>query len=133
MLYEVITLSFYVIANYSNDFNYTEGVTRQTTTSGTIYRDQTTSEYEKKYLHFATANVNYAFDDYELSYNFMAIHTANQGLRDDFGMDGNPFNANDANNYEGLVRRQQINDNTLLVNQLRVKKEVNDRVRNNFV
>ena len=124
-------LNFYIIGNYSSDFSYTDGVTRQTTTSGTIYRDQETKEYEKKFLHFATANVNYSFDNYDLTYNFLAIHTANQGLRDDFGMDGNPFNNNDEHDYEGLVRRQQINDNTLLVNQLQVKKEVNDRLKVN--
>ena len=35
-------LSFYIIGNYSNDFSFTDGTTRQTTTSGVIYRDQNT-------------------------------------------------------------------------------------------
>ncbi|WP_167616205.1 TonB-dependent receptor [Maribellus sediminis] len=121
-------LNFYIIGSYSNDFNFTDGTTRQTTTTGTVYRDQNTKEYETEYLHFATANVNYSFNKFNLSYNFMAIHTSNQVLREDFGMDGNPFNNNGENDYQGLVRRQQTNDNTLLVNQFRVKKEFTDRI-----
>lgn len=121
-------LNFYIIGNYSNDFNFTDGTTRQTTTSGVIYRDQNTKEYEKTSLHFATANLNYSFSKFNLSYNFLAIHTAIQVLRDDFGMDGNPFNSNAENGYQGLVRRQQINDNTLLVNQLWLKRDFGKRL-----
>lgn len=120
-------LSFYIIGNYSNDFSFTDGTTRQTTTSGVIYRDQNTKEYEKTALHFATANLNYTFRKINLSYNFLAIHTAKQVLRDDFGMDGNPFNGNSENDYMGLVRRQQNNDNTLLVNQLFLQRDFGKR------
>ncbi|RKD92175.1 TonB-dependent receptor [Mangrovibacterium diazotrophicum] len=120
-------LNFYLIGNYSTDFSYTDGVTRQTTTTGTIYRDQTTTEYEKNSLHFATANVNYSFNKYDLTYNFLAIHSANQSLRDDLGLNTNSFTDDEAGNT-GLVRRQQINDNTLLVNQLQLKKEINSRI-----
>nr|HPF52923.1 TonB-dependent receptor [Draconibacterium sp.] len=120
-------LSFYVIGNYSNNFSFTDGTTRQTTTSGVIYRDQNTKEYEKTALHFATANLNYTFSKINFTYNFLAIHTAKQVLRDDFGMDGNPFNGNSENDYMGLVRRQQNNDNTLLVNQLWLKRDFGRR------
>lgn len=125
-------LNFYIIGNYSNDFNFTDGTTRQTTTSGTIYRDQKTKEYETKWLHFATLNVNYSFKKYLLSYNFLAIHTSKAGLRDDFGMDGNAFNSNDTYDYSGLVRRQQTNDNSLLVNQLRIGKTFTKRIAANL-
>ena len=121
-------LSFYIIGNYSNDFNFTDGVTRQTTTSGIIYRDQNTKEYEAKALHFATANVNYSFNKYNFTYNFLAIHTAKQVLRDDFGTNSNPFNFNAENDYQGLIRRQQNNDNTLLVNQFQLKREFSSRL-----
>ena len=121
-------LNFYIIGNYSNDFSFTDGTTRQTTTSGVIYRDQNTKEYEKTALHFATANVNYIFRKINLTYNFLAIHTAKQVLRDDFGMDGNPFNGNSENDYMGLVRRQQNNDNTLLVNQLWLQRDFGKRL-----
>ena len=121
-------LTFYIIGNYSNNYNFTDGVTRQTTTDGTIYRDQNTKKYEKESLHFATANLNYSFRTYSLTYNSLAIHTTNGVLRDDFGMHGNPFNNNADNNYSGLIRRQQTNDNTLFVNQLLAKKDFNARL-----
>ncbi|MGQ8337750.1 TonB-dependent receptor domain-containing protein [Sunxiuqinia sp. A32] len=121
-------LTFYLIGSYSSDFSFRDGITRQTTTNGTIYRDQSTKEYETESLHFGMANLTYRFNKYNLTYNLLAIHTAKGGLRDDFGMDGNPFNGNSENNYSGLVRRQQNNDNTLLVYQLRVNREINKRL-----
>ncbi len=121
-------LSLYLIGKYSNDFDYRKGVTRQTTTNGTVYRDQNTEEYTKTWLHFATANVNYTFKKYNLSYNFLSIHTAKQELRDDFGKDGNPFNNNEENDNFGLVRRQQNNDNLLLVNQLLINRNFSSRI-----
>ena len=118
--------SFYVIGNYSNEFSYTDGLTRSTTTSGIIFRDQTTEEYNKKSSHLAMANANYSFNKNALTYNALAIHTATQGLRDDYGYDGENFQS--AEDEIGLVRRQQINENTLLVNQLDFKRDINKRL-----
>ncbi len=120
--------SFYVIGSYSNDFNFTEGATRQTTTNGTIFRDFNTKKYEMKASHLAMANVDYSFKSYKLSYNFLAIHTLTDVLRDDYGMDGEWFQSASEYGYKGLVRRQQINDNTLLVNQFLLNKEISKRL-----
>lgn len=121
-------LTYYIIGNYSNDFSYTDGITRKTTTNGTIFRDQNTQKYERKSSHLGMVNLNYNFKAYNLTYNLLAIHTATEVLRDDYGMDGEWFQSASEYGYEGLVRRQQINDNTLLVNQLLLKKEINNRL-----
>ncbi len=120
-------LTFYAIGSYSNDFSFTEGITRKTTTNGTIFRDQNTKKYERKSSHLAMANLNYDFKTYSLTYNLLAIHTATETLRDDYGMDGEWFQSSSEYGYLGLVRRQQNNDNTLLVNQLLLKKDFSKR------
>ncbi len=121
-------LTFYVIGNYSNDYSFTNGVTRKTTTNGTIFRDQNTKKYESKWSHLGMANITYDFSGYSLTYNLLAIHTATGVLRDDYGMDGEIFQSSSEYDYMGLVRRQQVNDNTLLVNQFQLNKEINKRL-----
>ena len=122
-------LSFYVIGAYDNDFSFTDGVTRETTTDGTVFRDQNTRKYERKSLHLAMANANYTRSKSTVSYNLLVIHTANEGLRDDYGQNSEVFQ--EAVDRKGWVRRQQNNLNTLLVNQLDFKTQINDRVSAN--
>jgi len=121
-------LSFYVIGNYSTDFSYLDGITRGTTTTGDIFLDQTSREYEKESSHLLMANLTYSFNKYRLSYNLLAIHTGRQSLRDDYGMDGEDFQSSAEYGYKGLIRRQQNNDNTLLVNQLHLERDFTNRL-----
>ncbi|MDM8160329.1 TonB-dependent receptor [Labilibaculum sp. K2S] len=123
-------LSFYVIGTYSNDYTYHDGNTRETTTSGNIFRDQKTEEYIRKSSHLGMANVNYQFGKNSLSYNLVAIHTAKEGLRDDYGKNSEVFQ--EAVENMGLVRRQQNNINFLLVNQLDFEKEINKHLSTNI-
>ncbi|MCY1722580.1 TonB-dependent receptor [Prolixibacteraceae bacterium Z1-6] len=124
-------LSFYVVGNYSSDFNYLSGIMRGTTTSGDIFQDQTSDEFEIKTAHLAMANLNYGFNKYELSYNFMVVHTAKLVLSDDYGMHADFQSVADLG-YIGLIRRQQNNDNTLLVNQLSLEREFSKRLSANI-
>ncbi len=122
-------LTFYIIGNYSNDYSFTDGITRETITDGTIFRDQTTKKYKKESSHLAMTNLTYSFNNFSITYNLLGIHTAREVLSDDYGRNGEVFQA--AEEEKGLVRRQQINENTLLVNQLQVKKELTDRLTAN--
>ncbi len=124
------SLSFYVIGNYSNDFSYVNGITRGSTTAGKIYQDQLSDEYEKNTSHMLMSNISYRFNKYDLSYNFFAVHSARQLLTDDYGRH-DAFQSSADYDYVGLIRRQQNNDNTLIVNQLRLKKEFNSRLSGN--
>ena len=123
-------LSFYVIGNFTNDFSYSDGITRETITNGTIFRDQNTKEYARKSSHLGMANLNYQFGESTLSYNFLIIHTAKEGLRNDYGKNSEVFQ--EAVDNIGLVRRQQNNLNTLLVNQLNFEKEINKKISANI-
>ncbi len=118
-------LSFYVIGDFSHDFSFKDGILRKTTTDGTVSVDYNSKEYESKFSHIGMINLNFRSHDYELAYNFLAVHSSNAALMDDEGVNGDLFQDDP---YTGLVRRQQINDNTLLVNQLQIKREINTRL-----
>lgn len=122
-------LKFYFIGSYSGDYSYSDGFTRETTTIGTIFRDQNTKKYEQRSSYLAMANVNYQFNKNELTYNALFIHTAIESLRDDYGKNAEVFQ--EAVDNIGLVRRQQNNLNTLVVNQVDFKKEINRQLSAN--
>ncbi|RIJ49400.1 TonB-dependent receptor [Maribellus luteus] len=121
-------LSFYVIGSYDADYSYVNGIVRNTTTSGTVFRDQMSDEFELKTTHLLMGNLEYGFNDYELSYNAMVIHSNTRSMLDYNGMHSN---FEDVDDYKGLIRRQQINDNTLIVNQLRLNRQFNSRLSAN--
>jgi outer membrane receptor protein involved in Fe transport len=74
------------------------------------------------------ANMDYRFNGHTLSYNGLYLHTNTQSVGDYFGFDSDVFQEIGTDNSQGLVRRQQTNDNTLLVNQLIYKTELSDRL-----
>ncbi|WP_233376800.1 TonB-dependent receptor [Maribellus sp. CM-23] len=121
-------LSFYVIGSYDADYSYVNGIVRNTTTSGTVFRDQMSDEFELKTTHLLMGNLEYGFKDYDLSYNAMVIHSNTRSMLDYNGMHSN---FEDVDDYKGLIRRQQINDNTLIVNQLRLNRQFNSRLSAN--
>ncbi len=124
-------LSFYLIGEFSNDFNYINGISRGNTTTGEIYQDQETNEFLKRSTHLMMGNLNYNFNKYQLSYNSMLIHTSKQKLLDKYGMDDS-FQSSADYGYVGLIRRQQNNDNTLIVNQARLTRKINKRLDANI-
>ena len=110
-------LSFFLVAAHNTEYQYAEEVLRNTTTNGTIYKDQTGKVYEQKISQLALANLDYDYRNrHHLSYNFMMVHDNVQSVGDYDGMDSGKFN-DDYDNM-GFTRRQQANDNWLLVNQL---------------
>lgn len=110
-------LSFYLVAAHNTDYQYAEEELRNTTTNGTIYKDQTGKVYEQKISQLALANIDYDLQNrHHLSYNFMLVHDNVQSVGDYIGMDSGKFN-DDYDNM-GFTRRQQTNDNLLIVNQL---------------
>lgn len=110
-------LSFYLVAAHNTDYQYAEEELRNTTTNGTVYKDQTGKVYEQKISQLALANIDYDLQNrHHLSYNFMMVHDNVQSVGDYTGMNSGKFN-DDYDNM-GFTRRQQTNDNLLIVNQL---------------
>ena len=116
-------LRFYLLGQYSTDYNYSEGIVRNTTTSGTIYKNQTYDDFQQSSSHLAMLNADYQFVQNSLSYNALYIHTNNSSYINYFGYDAVFAESDD---YKGALIRQQINDNTLLVNQLKFTAAFSD-------
>ena len=109
-------LSFFLTAGHTTDYQYTDETIRNTTTSGTIYKDMTGKKYTENISQLALANVDYDMQNrHHVSYNFMMIHANVQSVGDYTGK--NSIFSDDYEN-QGFTRRQQANDNLLIVNQL---------------
>lgn len=109
-------LSFFLTAGHTTDYLYTDEIIRNTTTSGTVYKDMNGKKYTENISQLALANVDYDMQNrHHMSYNFMMIHANTQSVGDYSGK--NSIFSDDYDNI-GLTRRQQTNDNLLIVNQL---------------
>ena len=118
-------LNVLVLANYSQSNTFTDETVRNTTTNGTIYQDQEGKKYERNISQMLLGNVNYLMkDDSELSYNLMMIHSNNQYVADYLGM-SDKFQSSDRS--QGFMRRQQANDNLLVVNQINSSWKLSDK------
>src|SRR5665648_57447 len=117
-------LDIYVLGSYSTDFDYLSGVVRNTTTTGTVFQDQDFDKYSQSTSHMAMANMDYRFKKHKISYNGLCIHTNVQAVGDYVGINS-VFE--DAPDYHGFLRRQQTNDNSLIVNQIMSEWKLTDR------
>lgn len=118
--------SFLALASTSSDYTYNEGVVRYTLTSGKMSKDMNYEKYTRISSHLGMINFSSRIGTMNLNYNALLIHTNKQVVGDYFGLETEKFQDEP---YVGLLRRQQVNDNTLIVNQLNLNYEVNSRLR----
>ena len=110
-------LSFFVVASHSIDYSVTEENIRNSNTTGTIWQDQKGSKYSQNTNQLILGNAIYNINlKHNLQYNFMMVHADNQYVGEYHGFNGERHQ--DSPDYIGFLRRQQTNDNLLLVNQL---------------
>ena len=108
--------SFFLTAGHTTDYQYTDEIIRNTTTSGTVYKDMNGKKYAENISQLALANVDFDMQNrHHISYNLMMIHANTQSVGDYNGK--NSIFSDDYENL-GFTRRQQTNDNMLIVNQL---------------
>lgn len=114
------TLSLFAVAAASQKANYTDGVIRKTTNGSlTPFQDQNVAAYNINTQHIGMMNLDYSIGQkFNLAYNFVYIHDNTQSVKDYTGMHSETFSDADEAGYIGFTRRQQTNDNTLMVNQL---------------
>ena len=109
-------LSFFLTAGHTTDYQYTDEIIRNTTTGGTVYKDMNGKKYAENISQLALANVDFDMQNrHHISYNLMMIHANIQSVGDYNGK--NSIFSDDYENL-GFTRRQQTNDNMLIVNQL---------------
>lgn len=117
-------LSLFLIGGYDGSYNYTDGNIKQTNSTGDIFLDQDFEKYEYTVSQILMANVKYKFGKgHELAYNHLFIHNNKQSIGDYFG-EVNPEQTGDLE----FQRRQQVNDNTLFVNQFLGKFKLSERL-----
>jgi outer membrane receptor protein involved in Fe transport len=111
--------SFYIIASYDNDNFIETGITRNTTTSNPEpFKDYNYTRYEQYTTHMGLGNLDFNFDKHQLQYNALYIHTNKQYYSEYDGKEGEIFQNVEDLGSKGLMIRQQINDNSILVNQI---------------
>ena len=109
-------LSFFLVASHNKDYTHYDEEVRNTTTAGTLTQDMDGDISKVKTSQLAMANVEYSLGRrHRLAYNFMLVHSTDESVGDYLGMDSK-YESSDT--YEGFMRRQQVNDNMLIVNQL---------------
>lgn len=120
-------LSFFLVASHSSDYSYTREIVRNSITSGLIYQDQEGKKYSQNTNQLVLGNLNYGLNrKHNIAYNFMLIHANNQYVGEYSGKHGERHQ--DSEDYMGFHRRQQANDNFLIVNQLNADWTLTDKL-----
>lgn len=126
-------LSFFVVASHSKSYSAVlDEIVRNTTPDGAIWQDQKGRKYSANTNQLALANVQYGFSQHRLSYNFMMLHVNNQWVGEYEGKNSERHQDDRVQDrYWGFLRRQQTNDNMLIVNQLTSDWKLNDKTKLN--
>jgi outer membrane receptor protein involved in Fe transport len=124
-------LSAFVVASMENEYVYKEGVSRSAVSSdGGAGRDYTYQKYDYTVSQIAMGNFSYQLNDYsDISFNTMYIHNNNQNVAE---YRGQAQNLTEVDDRSALIRRQQVNDNDLFVNQLLSNIQISDRISLNL-
>ena len=116
-------LSVFLVGSMSNNYNYREGTIKQTTGSGQIFLDQEFQKYVYNVTQTLMGNFKYRFENQNtISFNSIYIHDNNQDIGEYFG-ENDPQVEGDLR----FLRRQQLNNNNLFVNQLLSEIKINDK------
>lgn len=119
-------LSFYFVASHSNDYSATEETVRNTNTAGTVWQDQTGNKYSQTVSQLILGNATLILNrEHNLQYNMMIVHDNDQYVGDYQGL--NSERHQDSPDDIGFLRRQQMNDNLLIVNQLMARWKLSDK------
>ena len=118
-------LSLFLVASHNKDYTHYDEDVRNSTTTGTISQDLDGDISKVMTSQVAMANLEYNHDrKHRLAYNFMLVHSTEESVGDYLGMDSK-YESSDT--FEGFMRRQQANDNLLIVNQLDTKWQLGKR------
>lgn len=121
-------LSFFMVATHSTDYSYTKEIVRNTNVQGNITQDQVGDRYSINTSQLILANIAFSLNrSHSISYNFMAIHANNQYVGEYSGIDIYKFE--DSGDTFGFTRRQQTNDNLLLIHQLISTFSLSDKLK----
>src|SRR5690554_3756234 len=120
-------LSFFLVASHSSEHSYSEEIVRNMNTAGVIYQNQKGKKYSQNINQLLLGNLNYSFGNRNsIAYNFMLLHATHQYVGEFRGRHSERHQ--DGIDDMGYLRRQQINDNTLMTHQLLTKWTLTNRL-----
>lgn len=121
-------LSLLFVASHSVSNSYTDQEIRKTTTSGDVFSDYKGKKSSTSTSQIGLLNALYRLNGkHKIGYNFMLVHSNNQYVGDYLGTDSEKYQ--DAYDEEsGFLRRQQNNDNVLMVNQILSNWELSETI-----
>lgn len=124
-------LAFFIVGSHSTDYSYTREVVRSITTGDEDpYQDQIGYKYSHNTNQLALANVSYGINGkHNIEYNFMMLHAMNAYVGEYNGRD---TEKNQDPPFGVFLRRQQLNDNTLITNQLISDWELSKKLQLNL-
>lgn len=110
-------LSFLIVGGHDREFSFTHERIRNCIADGTLFQDQTGAKSSLSTQQLLLANVNFRpLNRHSLDYNFLLVHANDSYVTRLSGMHAETFQ--NGAGQEGIVQRQQSNDNLLMVNQL---------------
>ena len=119
------SLKTLLIASFDSNYSYNEGNTKEINAQGLPARDLDFQKYQYNVSQIVMANIDYGFGENNLSFNSLYIHNNTQSVGNYFGQSANISEETDDSAY---IKRQQVNDNTVFVNQLLSDFELTDRI-----
>ncbi|MCG2462816.1 TonB-dependent receptor [Flavobacteriaceae bacterium F89] len=112
------SLSAYLYGSFDNKYNYREGNIKQANAQGYLGKDLDYDQYDVHLSKIGMGNFKYSFGSKNsVSYHTMVVNTTNEALSDFDGLSVGIVDQEE-NVESTYIRRQQVNDNTLFVNQL---------------
>ncbi|MGI6478873.1 MAG: TonB-dependent receptor domain-containing protein [Salinivirgaceae bacterium] len=124
-------LSIFVVASHGISNSCTKEIARKTNSIGAKFQDQEGDKYSQAVNQLALANAHYEIKNrHNVNYNFMLIHVNDQYVGEFSGFYHEPFQGSPTES--GIIRRQQTNDNLLLVNQLVSDWQLTDIIKLNL-
>lgn len=125
------SLSLFGVVSNNSDFQYKEGLVGQVTSAGDYRQNMQAKRYEYKTTQSALFNAKYKFGQgRSVAFNSLYIHDNAQSVGDYTGFTTN-VNDNDFAD-KSFIRRQQMNNNNLLVNQLLADYRLTDKLSLSF-
>ncbi|UII22066.1 TonB-dependent receptor [Fulvivirga ligni] len=124
-------LDAFLVASVQNEYVYKEGITRSAVSSdGGAGRDYTYKAFDYNVAQIFMGNFNYDLtSNIDLSYNTMYIHNNSQMVGE---YAGQAQNLTEVDGRSAFIRRQQVNDNDLFVNQLLADVSLSDKINLNL-
>lgn len=124
---------FFVAGAIGSEYSIEQGVIRDITATGATdpFYNMTYTKYQRDASHLLLGNLEFDFEEKKLSFNSLYIHSGSIYHADSYGKHTEIFQVADEYNSEGLFRRQQMNDNSIFVNQLIWDAKLFDRISYN--